>query len=119
MEIKRALSILMAVKKKRFEELGTPGDMCVRKLNYVVLISKDQNLSGLTLRRFASHSSKGRKLVNIHKLWSSHCGTVQTNLISMRMQVQSLASLGGLRTQCCHDLWCGSQTKLGCGIAVE
>ena len=33
-------------------------------------------------------------------------------LISMRMQVQSLASLSGFRTQCCHELWCRSQTRL-------
>ena len=36
----------------------------------------------------------------------------------MRMQVKSLASLSGLRSQCCHELWCRSQTQLGSGVAV-
>ena len=30
----------------------------------------------------------------------------------MRMQVQSLALLNGLRVQHCHELWCRSQTWL-------
>ena len=29
----------------------------------------------------------------------------QIRLRTMRLQVQSLASLGGLRVQCCHELW--------------
>ena len=36
----------------------------------------------------------------------------------MRFQVQSLASLSGLRIQHCHELWCGSKTKLGSRVAV-
>ena len=36
----------------------------------------------------------------------------------MRTQVRSLASLGGLRIQCCLELWCRSQTRLGSGMAV-
>ena len=31
----------------------------------------------------------------------------------MRMQVQSLTSLSGLRIQHCRELWCGSQMRLG------
>ena len=31
---------------------------------------------------------------------------------SMRMWVQSLAPLSGLRSQCCHELQCRSQTRL-------
>ena len=34
------------------------------------------------------------------------------------MQVQSLASLGGLRIQCCRELWCRSQTWLSSGVAM-
>ena len=37
---------------------------------------------------------------------------------SLRMQVQSLASLSGLRIQCWLELRCRSQTQLGSGIAV-
>ena len=39
-------------------------------------------------------------------------------LASMRMQVRSMASLSGLRNQCCLELWCGSQMWLGSGIFV-
>ena len=33
----------------------------------------------------------------------------QIGLVSMRMQVQSLALLGGLRIQHCRELWCRLQ----------
>ena len=36
----------------------------------------------------------------------------------MRLRVRSLASLNGLRVQCCHELWCRSQTQLGSHVAV-
>ena len=42
----------------------------------------------------------------------------QTQLVSMRMRVGSLASLSGLRIWCCHKLWCRSQTWLGSGVAA-
>ena len=37
---------------------------------------------------------------------------------TMRLQVQYLASLSGLRIQRCRKLWCRSQTQLGSGVAV-
>ena len=43
---------------------------------------------------------------------------LQTQLVSMRMQVGSLASLSGLRIQHCRDLRCRSQTLLRSGIDV-
>ena len=44
----------------------------------------------------------------------------QTQLVSMRMQVRSLALLSGLKIQCCHELWCRLQTWIlhCCGCAV-
>ena len=39
-------------------------------------------------------------------------------LVSMRMQVWSLASLSGLRIWCCHELCCKWWTWLGSCIAV-
>ena len=39
-------------------------------------------------------------------------------LVSMRTQVRSLASLSGLRTQDCCELWCRSQMQLGSHVAV-
>ena len=41
-----------------------------------------------------------------------------TQLESMRMQVQSLASLSGLRTWLCYEQWCKSQMWLGSCVAV-
>ena len=37
---------------------------------------------------------------------------------TMRLQVESLAYLSGLRIQRCRDLWCRSQTWLGSCVAV-
>jgi len=37
---------------------------------------------------------------------------------TMRWQVRSLASLSGLRIQCCRELWCRLQARLRSGIAV-
>ena len=34
------------------------------------------------------------------------------------MRVRSLASLSGLRIQCCLELWCRSKTWLGPSVAV-
>ena len=42
----------------------------------------------------------------------------QIRLLSMRMRVQSLALLSGLRIQHCCELWCRSQMWLRSGIAV-
>ena len=43
---------------------------------------------------------------------------LRTQLASMKMQVQFLASLSGLRIQHCQKLWCRSQMRLRSGIAV-
>ena len=40
------------------------------------------------------------------------------SLASMRTKVQCLASLIGLRTRHCCELWCRSQTRLRPGVAV-
>ena len=39
-------------------------------------------------------------------------------LVSMRVQVRSLASLSGLRIRHCCELWCGSQMWLRFQVAV-
>ena len=39
-------------------------------------------------------------------------------LVSMRIQVRSLALLSGLKIWCCHALWCRSQMQLRSGVAV-
>ena len=45
--------------------------------------------------------------------WSSHRSQAETIQIgTIRLQVQSLASLSGLRIHCCRELWCRSQLWL-------
>ena len=46
------------------------------------------------------------------------CVVFRQNLVSMRMQVQSLALLRGLRIRHCHEMWSRSQTRLRSHIAV-
>ena len=48
-------------------------------------------------------------------LWLSQ---LRTRLVSTRMQVWSLVLISGLRIRHCRELWCGSGTRLGSGIAV-
>ena len=43
---------------------------------------------------------------------------VTNQIASMRLRVQSLARLSGLRILCCCELWCGLQTWLGSRMAV-
>ena len=42
----------------------------------------------------------------------------QIQLEATRLQVQSLASLSGLRIWCCYDLWCRLQMWLRTGATV-
>ena len=51
-------------------------------------------------------------------MMSSHHGSGEMNLISMRTQVQFLALLSGLKTWRCCKPWCRLQTQLGSGFAV-
>ena len=68
------------------------------------------------LRRF---SIKNILLVSSKYSWrSSHYGKAEANLIFMRMQVQSLGFLSGLRIRSCHELWYRSQMQLRSGISV-
>ena len=42
----------------------------------------------------------------------------EPSVISVRMQVQSLASLSGLGIQCCHKLWHRLQMWLGSSVVM-
>ena len=48
-------------------------------------------------------------------LWLSR---LQTQLVSMRLWVQSLALLSGLRIPCCPELWFRLQLRSGVAVAV-
>ena len=50
-------------------------------------------------------------LINIF-VESSHCGSAVMNPTSMHEDIQSLASLCGLRILHCHELWFESQMQL-------
>jgi len=56
------------------------------------------------------------------KHWGSSChGSAETKGIqlgTMRLQVQSLASLTELRIWHCHELWCRLQMQLRSRVAV-
>ena len=69
-----------------------------------------------TLRYYLTHL----RMAIIKKNTRSSCciQQEQIQLVSMRMWVQSLASLSGSRIQHCHDLWCRSQMRLKSCVAV-
>ena len=46
------------------------------------------------------------------------CSGNKPNYYSWGCRFWSLALLSGLRTWCCHELWCSSQMRLGSRIAV-
>ena len=43
----------------------------------------------------------------------------QTQLVSMKIRVRSLALLSELRIWCYHELWCRAQMSLKFGVAVS
>ena len=61
---------------------------------------------------------KTKFFYRLHLEFPSRRSRNKSNQGSMRLQVQSLASLSGLRIQGCCELWCRLQTRFGSGIAV-
>ena len=58
---------------------------------------------------------ESERLAKEFLLWLSG---LRTRLVSMRMQVPSLALLRGLRIPCCCELWCKLQRQLRFSIVV-
>ena len=81
-------------------------------------ITKRQILYDSTYTRSPEQSNPQHRKVEGRDfpVWLSR---LRTQLVSMRMQIQSLASFSGLRIRHCHELQCRSQTQLWCGIAWE
>ena len=74
---------------------------------------------------YTNEVSRGRQMVhgitymwNLKKSNSEFLSWLSGNesLASMRTQVQSLASLSGIRIPCCRELWCRSQRRLGSAL---
>ena len=112
MEVWRSLSFIHAVIQPfMFEHakfipasrplhLPLPGMPLLQILPWLTLIFKQ-----VTLKLFPQRSSL--------------CGLAEMNPISMRMQIRSLASFGGLRIQHYHELWYGLGFKLALGVSYE
>ena len=68
---------------------------------------------------FLQAPSKGSKSLILFKkyIWEFPWWCSR-NHATMRLQVQSLASLSGLRIWHCCELWCRLQARLGSGVAV-
>ena len=66
------------------------------------------------------HTMGEAKRKKKRKTRSSHCGSVGkgSDVVSLRLRIQSLALFSGLRIQHCHKLWCRSQTQLRSRVAV-
>ena len=57
--------------------------------------------------------------INLTSIWSSCCGSVETNLTSIHKNAGSIPGLAhGLRIHDCRELCCKSQTWLESGVAV-
>ena len=57
------------------------------------------------------NKNKNKNKQPIKQEWERvpHCGSAEMKLVSMRLQIQSLALLSGLRIPNCLELWCMSQ----------
>ena len=87
----------------------------LRKLlsNQLLLRTQEQ-------RRISQEVSPIRMITGKGLPWNSHCGSgrLKICLLSMRMQVWSVASITGLRIRRCPELGCRSQIQLESGITV-
>ena len=87
---------------------------CYLSVLYIVVCicsSQTPNLSlpSMPTIPFGNHKFVFGVPVVAHQKW--------TWVVSMRMQVQSLASLSGSKIWCCCELWCMSQTWLRSSVA--
>ena len=81
---------------------------------------KGQNFSKLRLLNFWKSERDWTDWLKDSRTRSSHYRSVGwgPNVVSVRMWVQSLASLSGLSTWHCPELWYRLQMQLGSGIAA-
>ena len=85
------------------------------ELPYAVGVAlKRQNKKSL----WNSHMVQEVKVQALQQPWLGVPIVAQWLTNPTRMQVQSLALLGGLSIWCCHELWRRSQTQLGSCVAM-
>ena len=93
-------------------------------LSHQSLTSSLWNMQSWLLSSFYKWGNWDKKefFVTSSRLWRAEFPVVarrkQIRLGTMRLRVQSLASLSELRIRCCHELWCRSQTWFGSCVAV-
>ena len=98
---------------------------CIRQNESKIFTIRD-NIRDLYMCLYLNHHSKyvlvflGKTKMTLKKKGkrSSHHGSAEMNLLSLRTQVQFLASPSGSRMLCCCERGCRSQTQLGSSVAV-
>ena len=103
----------VAVGVKRNKDCGSrENQICLLALSYLVI-----NTNSRERVTFIKRTKVSKARINWvgFPFWLFR---QQTQLGSMRMWVQSLASISGLRIQRCRELWHRSQTRLGSRMAV-
>ena len=86
-----------------------------KPITRAVAKNDDKSKSNFPTPKMERKSDHVSSLLREFPLWLSG---LRTQLVSMRMCVQSLALLSELRIQCCHKLQCRLQMQLRSGFAV-
>ena len=86
----------------------------IRKESWGITLEKN----GQKIIKLLRYNEKNILDKNDYREFSLWLSRLRTQLVSMRIQVRSLALFRGLQTWCCHALWCRSQTQLGSRITV-
>ena len=103
-------SIYSIIKRIKFLEINLTMAVKDYNENYKKLLKEIKE--DKTEWKHISCSKTGRPWVPFVAQWK------HIWLVSMRMQVQSLTSINGLRIWCCSELWYRSQMQLRSGMAV-
>ena len=107
LEVMTIVEVALDVPGKANQQLPSLSKWISKGLTSLTLTSLHISLSEI----LCSHSKNKRGVpVVAQQKWIQR-GTV-------RLRVQSLASINGLRIRRCRELWCGSQT-LGCGVGRQ
>ena len=95
-------------------QIGLPLRLRAQFLSVVSAVALVQSLA----QEFPYAAGAATCEKNLYEIQSSRCGSARIQLISMKLLVQSLALLSGLRIWHCPELWCRLQIRLSSGVAV-